>query len=154
MNSEELQNFAEFKVSSHNAMVALGMSWSRFVDNGTCMYFQGQLGAGKTTLIQGILRGLEIKEPVLSPTFSIMETYCSSDGLKLLHIDLYRIEDHRELYLIGLDEFSPEDYAWLIEWPQRGEGVIPNPNFQATISYADDSRIVSVNSRCKIDSVS
>ncbi len=152
MNSEELENCAQFSIKSHDEMVRLGASWSKYVSSGTCMHFQGQLGAGKTTLIQGILQGLDVAQPVLSPTFSIMETYRCPQGINLLHIDLYRIEDRRELFLIGLDEFEKDDYAWMIEWPQRGEGVIPKPDFRTTINYAGQSRIITVNSRCEIDS--
>ena len=114
------------------------------------MHFRGELGAGKTTLIQGILKGLEIHEPVLSPTFSIMETYTTKLGLDLLHIDLYRIEDHHELLLIGLDEYSRSDYAWFIEWPQRGRGIVPDPDLCVTISHAGGSRNISVQGICDL----
>ena len=79
------------------------------------MFFEGELGTGKTTLIQGIFRSLKVFEPVLSPTFSLLETYTTPTGLQMLHIDLYRIEDSYELYLIGLEEYQREKYAWFVD---------------------------------------
>ena len=69
-----------------------------------------------------------------------METYTTDLGLELLHIDLYRIEDPDELLLIGLDELDKRDYAWFIEWPQRGGSIVPRADMRINISYAGNAR--------------
>ncbi len=110
------------------------------------MYFCGELGAGKTTLIQGIAQGLGIDEPALSPTFSIMETYRTPSGIEVMHLDLYRIENPGELLLIGLDEYRRDSYVWLIEWPQQGAGVVPDADFRITVQHAGEQRQITLES--------
>jgi tRNA threonylcarbamoyladenosine biosynthesis protein TsaE len=77
----------------------------------------GDLGAGKTTLVRGILRGLRYEGEVASPTFPIIQPY-EELAVPLWHVDLYRIEDPAELEELGLDE-ARQDAALLIEWPER-----------------------------------
>ncbi len=136
----------EIKINSAQEMKDLGRSWSSAMEHGCCYYFEGELGAGKTTLIQGILEGLEIPGPNPSPTFSIMEPYLTKDGQELLHLDLYRIESPEELLYIGIDEFRDSGSTWLIEWPSRGKDIIPEADIQVEIMHAGNARIVSVYS--------
>lgn len=77
----------------------------------------GDLGAGKTTLVRGILRGLGFEGEVASPTFPIVQPYEELE-VPVWHVDLYRIEDPAELEELALDE-AREDAALLIEWPER-----------------------------------
>ena len=108
------------------------------------MYFEGPLGAGKTTLIQSIIRNLGIAGSIPSPTFSIMETYSTPNGIELLHLDLYRIESPHELEMIGLDEFKKSDYAWFVEWPKIGAGIIPDADLHVDLKHAGNARIVEL----------
>lgn len=86
-----------------------------------CLY--GDLGAGKTTLVQGIARGLGIKKRVISPTFIIMRNYD-----RLYHIDLYRLDDAKTL---GLEEiWSDPANILLIEWPERAESMLPKNRWE------------------------
>jgi tRNA threonylcarbamoyladenosine biosynthesis protein TsaE len=82
----------------------------------------GDLGAGKTTLVRGILRGLGFEGEVASPTFPIVQPY-EELTVPVWHVDLYRIEDPAELEELALDE-AREDAALLIEWPERLGGAL------------------------------
>jgi tRNA threonylcarbamoyladenosine biosynthesis protein TsaE len=97
----------------------------------------GALGAGKTTLARGLLRGLGHDGDVASPTFPIVQAYASPDTrIPLWHVDLYRIEDPAELVEIGLDEARGEA-ALVIEWPERLPALWPD-SLQLTLSAAPD----------------
>lgn len=135
------------RVETTQEMKRLGSDLAAFAKPGICMFFEGELGTGKTTLIQGIFRSLKVIEPVLSPTFSLLETYAAPSGLRLLHLDLYRIEDSYELYLIGLEEYQREKYAWFVEWPERGADILPSPNIRINIRHEGGAREVFVQTK-------
>jgi tRNA threonylcarbamoyladenosine biosynthesis protein TsaE len=88
---------------------------------GSVVSLEGTLGAGKTTLAKGIIRGLGVTETVTSPTFTIISEY--SGRLPVYHMDLYRIEESEELYHLGIDEYLYGDGVSLIEWIDR----LPEP---------------------------
>lgn len=105
----------------------------------------GDLGAGKTTLVQEIARCLEIKEDVISPTYTLMKSYpihSNSIFKKLIHIDAYRIESNEEFSRLGWDEIisDPENLIFL-EWPEKVSGSIGNPSLYVTLTHHNnDSR--------------
>jgi tRNA threonylcarbamoyladenosine biosynthesis protein TsaE len=97
----------------------------------------GPLGAGKTTLARGLLRGLGHDGDVASPTFPIVQAYAPPDTrIPLWHVDLYRIEDPAELEEIGLDEARGEA-AMVIEWPERLPHLWPEA-LRLTLAVAPD----------------
>ncbi len=99
--------------------LALGEALGRRLRPGDVVALFGELGAGKTTLARGALRGLGFGGDVASPTFPIVQVYAPPDtGIMLWHVDLYRIEDPSELEELALDE-AREDAALLVEWPER-----------------------------------
>lgn len=91
------------------------------------VYLEGELGAGKTTWVRGFLRGLGIEGPVRSPSYTILESY-SRGELTIVHLDLYRLQEPRELELLGLRELHRPWHLWLIEWPDRGGRALPGPD--------------------------
>jgi len=125
---------------SLDEMQSVGREISKFIFPGCVVYFEGGLGAGKTTLIQKICQELKVDDTVLSPTFSILRSYISASGMEFLHVDLYRIENPAELLLIGIEDFQDTDCVWLIEWPNRGFDVIPPPDIRIQLSCAGSSR--------------
>ncbi len=139
---EQLDSRKQRLINSPQRMAELGGCLARRVQCGSCMYFEGELGSGKTTLIRSVFRNLGIEGAIPSPTFSIMETYTTPEGLELLHLDLYRIESPQELALIGLDEFRKEDWAWFVEWPENGADIIPDAGLRIGLHHAENSRIV------------
>ncbi len=130
---------------SHDAMTDLAGELAGFVKPDWVMYFKGALGTGKTTLIQKLFQQLQVGDSVLSPTFSILKPYASGSGFELLHVDLYRIDDPAELWLIGIDDYIDSGCAWFVEWPERGAEVIPPPDVCVDLSHADSARNVRVS---------
>lgn len=88
-----------------------------FKENSILLFF-GELGSGKTSLIKEILRCFKINELVTSPTFNYINIYTASNGKKIYHFDLYRLNSLEEFLMLGFDEYLYEDAFILIEWPQ------------------------------------
>jgi tRNA threonylcarbamoyladenosine biosynthesis protein TsaE len=97
---------------------SLGESWGRASKRGCVIALSGDLGAGKTELVKGIARGLEVTARVHSPTFTLVNEY---DGrrLRLFHLDLYRLETPGQIVAAGLEEFLQPDGVAVIEWAER-----------------------------------
>jgi tRNA threonylcarbamoyladenosine biosynthesis protein TsaE len=83
------------------------------------IYFEGSMGAGKTTFIKAILRSLGVRDVISSPTFSLINTYQLPDEKVVYHVDLYRVKDETELFDIGFEEYLESDSLLFIEWPER-----------------------------------
>lgn len=103
------------------------------------VYLSGDLGAGKTTFVQEILRGFAVTETVKSPTFTFVETYYLPSGT-CYHYDLYRCVDAEELTYLGLNENLQEPNALIfIEWPERGKDWLPDPDLAIQINLSPTS---------------
>jgi len=101
---------------------------------------EGDLGAGKTTLVKEVCRQLGIDDLVSSPTFSLINEYVHpTDGSKVYHMDLYRIEDEEELHNIGFEEYLYSGHLVFIEWPQIASSVLPERTLGIHIEIFDNS---------------
>jgi tRNA threonylcarbamoyladenosine biosynthesis protein TsaE len=125
------------------ATEALGYALAGALRAGDVVALFGALGAGKTTLCRGVLRGLGHRGDVASPTFPIVQAYAPPDTrLPLWHVDLYRIERPGELVELGLDE-ALEAAALLIEWPERLPRLWPDALRLTLVAQADGARALT-----------
>lgn len=124
------------------AMEALGAQLAASITPGI-VYLQGELGAGKTTLVRGLLRGLGFRDRVRSPTYTLVEPYAFST-CQVYHLDLYRLASPDELEWLGLRDMLSERALLLVEWPEQGGGVLPAPDLRITIEYAGTGRSVTL----------
>lgn len=100
------------------------------------IYLQGNLGAGKTTLVRGLLKALGHPSRVPSPTYTLVEPY-ELGPYSLRHLDLYRLDDPEELAYLGIRDMAG---ILLIEWPEKGRGYLPPPDLVCRLMVADGGR--------------
>jgi tRNA threonylcarbamoyladenosine biosynthesis protein TsaE len=124
------------------AMEALGARLARSLSAGI-VYLQGELGTGKTTLVRGLLRGLGHTGKVRSPTYTLVEPYRFADRA-VYHLDLYRLASPEELEWLGLRDMLAEHALLLVEWPERGSGILPAADLTIAIAYAGEGRRVTL----------
>ena len=130
------------KLADEQATLKLGADFARALLAGVNIYLHGDLGAGKTTLVRGVLNGLGFAGKVKSPTYTWVEPYqvrLNQDEVNLYHFDLYRIQSPQELYVIGLEEYFDSRSLVLVEWPEKGEGILPPPTLSIHLKTIDDS---------------
>jgi tRNA threonylcarbamoyladenosine biosynthesis protein TsaE len=136
------------RVTTVDAMEALGRSMAPGCAAVRRIYFHGELGSGKTALIRGLLHGLGYVGAVHSPTFTLVEPY-TVNGRAIFHFDLYRLNDAEELEFIGAREYLEGEGLCLVEWAERGKGFLPVPDVDVMIRHVEEGREVQFESRSK-----
>jgi tRNA threonylcarbamoyladenosine biosynthesis protein TsaE len=118
---------------------ALGVELYELFEWPAMVFLHGDLGAGKTTLSQAIVRAAGYTEAVTSPTYNLIHEYpLAAAGRTIFHLDLYRLNDPEELYYLGIDDLWTDTSLFLVEWPEKGKGILRDPNYSIEISKKTD----------------
>ncbi|MCC7487061.1 MAG: tRNA (adenosine(37)-N6)-threonylcarbamoyltransferase complex ATPase subunit type 1 TsaE [Burkholderiales bacterium] len=128
------------------ATLALGAALAPGVRPGLVIFLRGDLGAGKTTLARGLLRGLGYGGRVKSPTYTLAELYNVSN-LCLYHFDFYRLEYPEEWADAGFRECFGGDRICVVEWPERAGDTLPAPDLEIELTVTDEGRHVRLRAR-------
>lgn len=122
-----------------DAMRAIGAALARALESITAPFviaLEGELGAGKTTLVGAFLNGLGFTGHARSPTYTLIEPY-ELAGRAVYNLDLYRLTDPREVDALGLRDLQEPRSIFLIEWPERGRGALPAADLTISVRYAE-----------------
>ena len=135
-----------FLLADAEATERLGAALALALDSraGLVVHLEGELGAGKTTLARGWLRALGAAGPIRSPTYTLVEPYRLARH-ELLHMDLYRLETTDEFEGLGLDDHSPQQCWWLVEWPERGGAGVPAADLTIRLYMHDSMRKIELD---------
>ena len=127
------------EIDTHNpeATRAIGQALGEHAKPGFVYLLSGELGAGKTTLTQGVLEGLGSDERARSPTFVLATQY--TGRLPLYHVDLYRIDSVSELEELGLDEFFEGDGVSVVEWADKASGQLPKEHLSIRLEHSGEN---------------
>lgn len=134
----ELSKYAE----GDEAMVVLGGQLAEAMKLESAlvtMFLQGDLGAGKTTLSRGIVQGFGHKGAVKSPTYTLLEPYELTEK-NVYHFDLYRLTDPEEIEYLGVRECFQDGAVCLVEWPEKGDGFLPEVDIDVQINITEVGR--------------
>lgn len=124
----------------------LGARLAAALQPGMSVWLQGQLGAGKTTLVRGLLRAFHFAGRVKSPTYTLVEVY-SFSSFNLYHFDLYRLVDPIEWEEAGFREYFNDRSICMVEWPERAAGWLPEPDLLIRLEFAGDGRTARLTGR-------
>ena len=126
---------------SEPELEAVGSALAKSLSFGDIIFLEGELGAGKTTVSRGILRGFGYQGIAVSPTYTLLELYELAFH-RVAHFDLYRITAAKDLEGIGFRDYLDGQTICLIEWPENGAAFLPAPNLRIILEYAGVGRTV------------
>lgn len=127
--------------------MALGISFARVLVPGLVITLQGDLGAGKTTLTRSLLHAAGYEGHVKSPTYTLLEPYeleLEGEKVELFHFDLYRMKSPEEFLDAGFREHFDGDGICIVEWPENGELVLPQPDIAAVLTVEGEGRNIQL----------
>jgi len=138
----------DYFLADEEATIAMGTALAMVVKTklkqGIVVFLNGDLGAGKTTLTRGFVRGMGHKGNVKSPTYTLVEPYDLADW-HVYHFDLYRLSDPEELEYMGIRDYFENNCCCFIEWPEKGTGLLAQEDLIINIAYIGEQRNISLN---------
>ncbi len=152
-NNDTMNNFLtkqNFILADELATIAMGRQLADIVKKqlkqGIIVFLNGDLGAGKTTLTRGFVQGMGHVGHVKSPTYTLVEPYDLSTW-QVYHFDLYRLSDPEELEYMGIRDYFNSNSCSFIEWPEKGQGMLPEPDVIIDLAYHDEQREISLQAK-------
>lgn len=136
----------DIDLPDEKATLQLGSQIAEHLVDGLVVYLSGDLGAGKTCLVRGMLQQLGHAGAVKSPTYTLVEDYTFGNRL-IYHFDLYRLLDPEELELIGIRDYFNGTACCFVEWPERGKGWLPDADLKVRFSIDEGARRVTISSQ-------
>lgn len=141
----------EYFLPDENSTISIGDSLAKVVKRNNqqkalVVYLHGDLGAGKTTLTRGFVRGMGHVGNVKSPTYTLVEPY-ELTPWRVFHFDLYRLADPEELEYMGIRDYFNGDCCCFIEWPEKGSGLLAKADLIISIVYQGEQRVLSVEAK-------
>ena len=122
---------------------AVGAALGAIIPAGTILAYRGDLGAGKTAFTRGLARGLGYKEPVTSPTYTIVNEYLGG-RLPLFHFDMYRLRSADDLWDIGWDDYLDRNGVCAVEWSENVDEAMENAVYVTIEKTGEESRRITI----------
>ena len=130
------------KLQSADQTMKMGKMLAHRLQENSILALYGDLGAGKTTFVQGLAKGLEINDPIQSPTFIYVNEY--QGKMPLFHFDLYRMKSAEDFLALGFDEYFYASGVCAVEWPQRIATILPLESIVIEFAYCEEGRVVKI----------
>lgn len=131
-----------FLLADEQATISFGQQLAVALDETAIIFLHGELGAGKTTLVRGMLRAMGYNNAVKSPTYTLVEEYYIANK-HIYHFDLYRLNNPEELDFMGIRDYFHQAII-LIEWPEKGASYLPTPDLNCYIEIDENSRRITL----------
>lgn len=139
----------EYHFADESSMLDFAARAGQCLMPGLTIYLHGTLGMGKTTFTRGLLHGLGHQGKVKSPTYTLVEAYDFVTPV-LYHFDLYRLADPEELEYLGIRDYLDGRAVCIIEWPEKGVGILPAADLDLTLSPWQQGRCLNIQANSSV----
>ena len=146
MKSNNTETNLQVKLANEAETVAFGRLFGEHMTAAAVIYLSGVLGAGKTTLTRGFVRGMGHQGNVKSPTYTLVEPYELAKW-RIFHFDLYRLSEPEELEYMGIRDYFNDDCCCFIEWPEKGAGLLAKADLIINIAYQGEQRVINLHAK-------